>query len=255
MLKAIAFDLWETLITGTPGQTREQETLRLVRIEQVLARRGHQATAFEIHDAYKALWHRCHELYWKVDVDVPTRRHIIHFLEALGLDPGAFSEEVLDEIESAYSIAALDVLPEVVPGAHQALEALRQLRLSIGLVSNTGRTPGSVLREVLGRAGLGEYLDAMVFSNEHGACKPRGSIFEELCRNLQVEPCDVLFVGDDLYADVFGAQRCGMKAVHFMPESKGVAVARPIEHGLTIIPDATIRSLAQLPAVVSGYLN
>jgi len=39
MLKAIAFDLWETLITNTPEQSRQHERLRLDRIERILAER------------------------------------------------------------------------------------------------------------------------------------------------------------------------------------------------------------------------
>ncbi len=37
MLKAIAFDLWETLITNTPEQSRQHERLRLDRMERILA--------------------------------------------------------------------------------------------------------------------------------------------------------------------------------------------------------------------------
>ena len=37
MIKAIAFDLWETLITDTPELSREQERLRLTRMEEILS--------------------------------------------------------------------------------------------------------------------------------------------------------------------------------------------------------------------------
>jgi len=104
---------------------------------------------------------------------------------------------------------------------------VRDLRSSgyrLGLISNTGRTPGSALRQILQRLGLSEVLDAMVFSNEHGHCKPVPSIFEELRSALGVEFEEMLFVGDNLYVDVHGAQSAGMRAVHFVPRVRGTAV-------------------------------
>ena len=61
--------------------------LRLERMEEVLAGCGFGGTAAAIEQAYRRLWRRCHDLYWSVDRDVPCRRQIEHFLEALLLDP------------------------------------------------------------------------------------------------------------------------------------------------------------------------
>jgi FMN phosphatase YigB (HAD superfamily) len=61
----------------------------------------------------------------------------------------------------------------------------------------------------------------------------------------------MLFVGDNLYADVHGAQRCGMRAVHFLPAVRGSAVAPEIAHGLEIVPDATVRTLQDVLGIVA----
>ncbi len=243
MLKAIAFDLWETLITDTPPLSKQQERLRLTRMEAILTAHGHGAIADRIEHAYRTLWRRCQDLYWSDDRDVPCRRQIEHFLEELELDAASFGEEALAELEHAYASAALDVLPEAVDGAKETLVGLKARGLAVGLISNTGRTPGSVLRDILGALGLAPSIDVMVFSNEHGECKPRPSIFEELRRGLDVRYDEMMFVGDNLYADVHGAQRCGMRAVHFIPAVRGSAVAPEIEHGLEIVPDATVTDL------------
>src|SRR5512142_1074039 len=104
-LKAIAFDLWETLITDTPDASRGQQQLRLERMESILAARGFAAAAEKIHGAYREMWQRCQELYWSADVDIPCRRQIEHFLEELGIDASGFGEEALDELEHAYARA------------------------------------------------------------------------------------------------------------------------------------------------------
>jgi putative hydrolase of the HAD superfamily len=251
MIKAVAFDLWETLITDTPELSLRQEQLRLQRMEETLVARGYGATAERIVHAYRALWRRCHELYWSRDRDVPCRTQIEHFLEELELDPASFAEETLHELELAYANAAVDVLPALVPFAAETLRELKGRGLRIGLISNTGRTPGSALREVLARLGLGSSIDAMVFSNEHGECKPLPSIFTQLREGLGVEFAEVLFVGDNLYVDVHGAQSTGMRAVHFVPPVRGTAVAPHVEHGLEIVPDAVVTELRELAAVVN----
>jgi putative hydrolase of the HAD superfamily len=249
-MKAIAFDLWETLITNTPELSRAQERLRLEAMERVMRARGFDHAASQIHAAYRAVWERCQELYWSLDRDIPCRRQIEHFLELLEVDPASFDEETLDELQAVYAGAILDVLPRVVDGAHEALRDVRARDLAVGLISNTGRTPGSTLRDVLSRLGLGSSIDAMVFSDEHGECKPRRSIFERLREALGADYDEIVFVGDNLYADVHGAQQCGMRAIHFTPRVRGTAVAPPFEHGLNIVADATIDDLRDLPAAI-----
>jgi len=188
MFRAIAFDLWETLITDRPHLALQQERLRLTRMEAILAARGHGGVADRIEHAYRSVWHRCQSLYWSEDLDIPCRRQIEHFLEELALDPATFAEEALAELEHAYASAALDVLPVAVDGAKETLVALKAQGLGVGLISNTGRTPGYVLRDILIELGLSSSIDVMVFSNEHGQCKPRASIFEELRRGLGIKP-------------------------------------------------------------------
>jgi putative hydrolase of the HAD superfamily len=253
MIRAVAFDLWETLITDTPELSRRQERLRLQRMEEILTATGYASAADRIEHAYRSLWHRCHELYWSGDLDVPCRRQIEHFLEALELDVASFDEPALEQLESAYARAALDVLPAAVPHAVETLASLKARDLRVGLISNTGRTPGYVLREVLHHLGLGHSIDVMVFSNEHGVCKPQPSIFEELRAGLGVPYEELMFVGDNLYVDVHGAQQRGMRGVHFVPPVRGTAVAPPVEHNLTIVPHATIHDLREVLHLVDHH--
>lgn len=250
MLNAIAFDLWETLITDTPVVSRRQEGIRLERMERILRDAGFSVSSERVERAYRALWHRCQQLYWSQDRDIACSVQIHHFLEALGLDPQRLDAPSLHALEQVYATAAVEHPPSTVAGAVETVSALRAQGLRIGLISNTGRTPGSALREVLQSLGLAPCIDAMVFSNEHGACKPQRSIFEALRSSLDLPFEQIAFVGDNPYADVHGAQSCGMKAVLFVPAERGTAVAPPVDHGLQIVPDATIRDLRELLHVI-----
>jgi HAD superfamily hydrolase (TIGR01549 family) len=249
-VKAIAFDLWETLITDTPELSRRQERHRLDRIEEILRRRGLADLAEEIERAHRRLWHRCQELYWSVDRDIPCRTQIEHFLEELELDATGFDEPTLAELEHVYAHAAVEILPEIVPGAPDVLREIKRRGLATGLISNTGRTPGYALRAALQKLDLAPLIDVMVFSNEHGRCKPEPSIFEALQSGLAVRGEEMIFVGDNLYVDVHGAQNAGMRAIHFAPSRRGTAVAPDVDHGKRIVADLVVTDLRQIPAAI-----
>lgn len=250
MLRAVAFDLWETLITDPPEIARRQESMRLRALEETLVASGHAVAAESVHRAHRATWNRCQELYWSQDRDVPTRRQIVHFLEDLGIEPGTLRDEILEALDDVYGNPAFHIPPVLVEDALETLQLFRGRGFAVGLISNTGRTPGNVLRRVLESNGLARHIDAMVFSNEHGECKPRPSIFERLQQNLGAWRDEVAFVGDNLYVDVYGAKSCGMFGIHFIPQARGTAVAPPPSAPFSVEPDATIRSLAELPAAV-----
>ena len=252
-LKAIAFDLWETLITNTPELSHRQKDLRVSRLADVLAASGYSAERIE--HAHHESWTRCQELYWSEDRDVSCRRQIEHLVELLDVDPASLDENVLAQLEHAYATAAVDVLPAVIDGARETLRELKARGLHVGLISNTGRTPGYALREILTRLGLAQSIDVMVFSNEHGVCKPQPSIFEELRRGLGVAYDEMLFVGDNVYVDVHGAQRCGMRGVHFQPQTRGTAIAPDVAHGLEIVPDEIVTSLFDIVSFVDRCIG
>jgi len=250
MIRAVAFDLWETLITNTPAATDTHARLRLDRMERILAERGFVAARERLELAYRTQWYRCQELYWSRDEDISCRRQVEHFTEELQID---VDDAALAALEDAYAGVVLEKLPSLVDGADEVVLALAERGFRVGLISNTGRTPGYALRAVLDRLGLAQSIDAMVFSNEHGACKPQRSIFEALRAALDVDYDEMMFVGDNLYVDVHGAQRCGMTAVHFVPVQRGTAVAPHVDHGLEIVPDATISDLREVVALTRRF--
>jgi len=70
-------------------------------------------------------------------------------------------------------------------------------------------------RAELHQVGLLGYFDPIVVSGEHGFRKPDRRLFDLALAGMGVAPEHALYVGNDMYRDVHGAQQAGMRAVLF----------------------------------------
>ncbi|GAB7039493.1 MULTISPECIES: HAD family hydrolase [Catenuloplanes] len=126
---------------------------------------------------------------------------------------------------------ALTVAAESWEAFEDSLPTLRGLRargLRIGVVSDTGFD----LRPALDRLGLTPYLDTIVMSFEHGACKPAVTCFTTAAERLGVAPERTLMVGDNPLTDS-GAVTAGMFA--FLLPKPSPAGPRGLTHVLSLV--------------------
>jgi HAD superfamily hydrolase (TIGR01549 family) len=98
--------------------------------------------------------------------------------------------------------------PKPVPGSNALIELLRSRHKKVGLCSNW-ETPIAPYLEQAGLLGF----DAISISAEVGARKPHCAIFEDICRKLDVDPAEAVFVGDNWSSDIVGALRAGLRPV------------------------------------------
>ena len=63
------------------------------------------------------------------------------------------------------------------------------------------------------RIGLGRYFKASISAQQFGVGKPDPRIFHAAAGAVEVQPEEVLHVGDDATLDVLGALNCGMQTV------------------------------------------
>ena len=147
-----------------------------------------------------------------------------------------------------------EVLPAPVAGAAETLAALKRARLRRR--SDQQHRPHARLGPAPDprRLGLGAAsIDAMVFSNEHGHCKPRPSIFEELRAGLGVRlraRWSSSATTSTPTSTAHSAAACAR--VHFDPPMRGTAVAPHVDHGLEITADARVTTLAELVRVIES---
>jgi putative hydrolase of the HAD superfamily len=141
----------------------------------------------------------------------------------------------------AYASPALVAPPAIDQGARAALEALAAEGVVLAVLSNTMRTPGEVVRQVLAQAGLLPFFKVLTFSDECRIRKPAPAIFHRTLADLGVPPEDAVHVGDDPILDVEGARDAGMRVIQATPDGRATAPVKP---------DAAIRHLGELPAAV-----
>jgi putative hydrolase of the HAD superfamily len=67
----------------------------------------------------------------------------------------------------------------------------------------------------LNAVGLLGYFGHVIVSGNLGYRKPDRRLFERALTAMEMEPSEVVFVGNDMYNDVYGAQQLGMKTVFF----------------------------------------
>ena len=120
----------------------------------------------------------------------------------------------------------------VFPDAEPALRDLHQRGLALGVVSNYN----ALLSAHLADLGLADWFSVIVNSADFGEQKPHPGIYHAAIEKLHVPPDRVLYVGDDIDNDYFGARQAGLHAVLLnrdaAPSAKGV---REIQ-ALTEIP-------------------
>jgi putative hydrolase of the HAD superfamily len=214
MLKAVTFDLWQTLLLDTPEGLRQARADRIRGIHELLAREGYAVERDAVGLAYDTVGPRLEDV-WATRRDVGPRGQVRLLLECLCLDGALSTEgELLDALEEAYCLPILSTMPILNAGARDVLEALQGRGLRLALICNTGRTPGKMLRLVLERVGLAPFLRVLSFSDEVGLRKPHPEIFHRTLSALGVLPAEAAHVGDDVTTDVAGARGVGMRAIH-----------------------------------------
>ena len=217
MLKAVTFDLWDTMIRdGSDEAKRAAQGLRPKPAERRhlvwqalndLAPIAPEAvsTAYDEADAaFREAWHQ-EAVSWTIG----TRLDLV--LERLERELPA---ETLAEVTKAHEEMELAVPPDSVEGIADALAGLA-LGYRLAVVSDTIVSPAACLRRLLDLHGLKDFFTGFAFSDEVGHAKPHRAMFEAAADQLGVEPAEMLHIGDREDKDILGAKALGMKAILF----------------------------------------
>lgn len=189
MIKAVVFDMYETLITlyESPLYFGTQMALD-AGIEE---------------DKFQKLWSEAEE---DRTIGNITLEEI---LEKILKENDCYSESKMEYIvrkrikckEEAFEHLHAEILP--------MLRALKEKGILIGLISNCFSEESEVIKKSI----LYSFFDAVCLSFDEGMQKPDQAIFNRCLEKLNVQADECLYVGDGGSCELEAAKMLGMKAV------------------------------------------
>jgi len=210
VIRAVTLDFWNTLFVDRRGREREHMRADVLRAE--LAAVGQAPPEHAVRDSL-AHGYDYFDAVWRREQRTPSCSEI---LDATLLHLGAdLPADARRRVAHIFAGLLLQAPPDVVPGAARTVAYLGAT-YRLALISDTGYSPGSVLREVLRGAGMLEHFRYLYFSDEGGRAKPHPHAFRSVLEQLDVRAPEAVHVGDMQRTDIVGAQAVGMWAIHFV---------------------------------------
>jgi len=140
---------------------------------------------------------------WRTIID----EHKTEFTRTLAVEKLEQMPWFLTEMSRGISRCRL----QLYPYAREVLDILRE-RYPLALVTDAQT---AYARGELHNVGLLDYFEPIVVSGDHGYRKPDPRLFQLALDRMSVAPQNALYVGNDMYRDIFGAREVGMWTVMY----------------------------------------
>lgn len=189
MIKAVIFDMFETLVSIFSGDTYFSE---------------HIAADLNIPiEDFRPVWRATDKARSSGQCTIAEVMKIC--LENLG----CYSEESVQLIVDHRRENLEGVFARTPKETIELLEALKARNIKIGLISNCYSDEAQAIRDSV----LYPFFDAPVLSYEQGVIKPDPEIFKRAIDMLGVSAEECLYVGDGGSNELYAARDAGMKVV------------------------------------------
>lgn len=239
MIEAVTFDLWHTMIYEPyENYTQRSKMIRMRDTWRALKEMGHKISYDEVKVAYHHHDFMLEDV-WSADKDVSERTQIRMLLDCLNIKKDR--KGLYAPLMKCYGEALLKNMPALSDGIGGVLKTLKKRGYSIGMISNTGHTPGRGMKKVLKDLGVLSYFDTLTFSSEMRIRKPQTNIFTRTLGAMDAKAKNSAHIGDDVVNDVFAARKVGMKGILYDKYRRG-RMGRKV--------DGIISSFEELPGVL-----
>lgn len=201
MIRAIGFDLDNTLFDHTEAAA---EAMRRLIDEKGWTYNGDNSVGAE--------WHRVETLYFSqyaagsMTLVEHRRARMSVFLESTDTEIG---HHELDDLWNAYLVHYAKSWV-AYPDAHDALNELKRAGIKMAVLTNGQQAQQEAKLKAIG---LVDFFEGCLAIGTVEALKPDPRAFEQLCRLLECEPDEILFVGDDIDIDVRASNNVGLRGV------------------------------------------
>lgn len=206
-----SFDLWLTLIRSHP-EFKQQRSLYFQQVYNPLGK-----PLEEVQRVFRKVDLMCNAINEKTGGNIDAEEMYLMVLHEL-IESNDYRQIDLEQLYDTVESMIFQYMP-LVYSEHTiaSLQFLKSRGAGLNLLSNTGFIKGRTLRKVLSATGLGDLFDFELYSDETGFSKPKQEMFalvwkqaQEQHASLQKE--DILHIGDNVHADIGGAERFGFKA-------------------------------------------
>lgn len=167
--------------------------------------------------------------------EVSARERFSRFFGTLQIPVTTDSDPFLSTLLETHMACLADAV--FAPPERRELLAWLNPRYRLALISNFDH--GQTARQILDRAEMTPFFEAILISEEMGWRKPHPAIFEAACHALQITPQEAIFIGDSPSIDIVGAKGVGMMAIWV--NRKGELWDQESPH-----PDHTVSSLQEV---------
>ncbi len=220
--KHYSFDLWLTLIKSNPN-FKEKRTLFFYEHYNFLKKSLPEVTTI-----FRKVDLMCNAINEKTGKSIDSSEMYLMVISIINDYTSAF-----DDIDMDYIARKMEnLLFEYMPLAYcsETASVLQRLKEKEGntlnILSNTGFIPGKLLRNVLNHIGIDIYFDFQMYSDEVGLSKPNKELFElmvdKITKNRGITLSDIMHIGDNPRADVFGANSVGIHSLLINSNNKSI---------------------------------
>jgi putative hydrolase of the HAD superfamily len=126
----------------------------------------------------------------------------------------------IDALVPVWRGPSLDLWRRVLSGSIAGLRGLYDADLRLGIVSNSdGHVEEELVRNEICQVGpgLGVPVQTIIDSGVVGVAKPDPAIFDFALPSLDLDPSEVIYVGDSVKYDIRSAEAAGMTPLHIDP--------------------------------------
>ena len=207
-VRAVALDLWGTLIVDAPGGGRRRQQRREALLTSAYERAGGgEGVAAAVPQAIRHAIDCLVEAHQR-NVDLSGEERLDAVRRSMRAQCPSIVEDdaLLAALEEAVCESAAWEPPDLIEGTAAELAALKAHGLRLAVVSNTGLAPGEYVERALLQRGFGAWIDAWIWSDAVRSWKPGAAIFQAALQALGTKAEETIFVGDTPEADILGAQ-------------------------------------------------
>ena len=217
-----SFDLWLTLIQSNPEYKQKRNRLMIDHFNITFE----PTVVDETYNKFDKLFNNINEI---TGGNLDAKELWLIFLAEMNVDVKLLNLESLQAFNEKTEKLFFEFHPTLIDErTPQLFKRLVSEGHTISLLCNTAFTESSFLKKLLVKLGIDEYFSFKLFSDEMGYSKPNIKVYEQMFEEVQklrsLTKKEVLHIGDNPRADLWGANNFGIEARLLLPGETVVTV-------------------------------